>query len=149
MFEINKNPSVSDLRKFGAAMLVGFAVIGALLWLTPWMKSGDVSTLGWSGTGFQLTASVLGFLGVGLCLLGFAVPSVAKPVYVVWMTATVPIGIVMSIVLLTVLFVLLLPIFSLVVRLGDPLRKKLSKEGSYWEDYKPHAATIERMKRPF
>ena len=149
MFEINRNPSVSDLRKFGAAMLVGFAVIGALLWLGPWLKSGDVSTLGWSGTGLQLAASVLGFLGVGLCLLGFLVPSVARPVYVGWMTAVVPLGVAMSTVLLTVLFVLLLPIFSLIVRLGDPLRKKLSDEESYWEDYKAHAATIERMKRPF
>ncbi len=149
MFTVNKNPTISDLRKFGWAMLVGFWAIGALLWLSPWLKTRDLPALGWSGTGLQFTAISLQALGVGLCFLSLAAPPVARPVYVAWMTAAGAIGIVMSTVLLTVLFVFLLPVFSLVVRAGDPLRKRLTAGGTYWEDYKPHEATLERMKRPF
>jgi hypothetical protein len=68
--------------------------------------------------------------------------------YVTWMRASTPIGLAMSTVLLSVLFLFMLPLFSLVVRLGDPLRKKLG-ETTYWEDYKPHEATLERMRRLF
>ncbi|MEK7710827.1 MAG: hypothetical protein AAB341_02930, partial [Planctomycetota bacterium] len=64
------------------------------------------------------------------------------------MTATAPVGIVMSTILLTMLFMLILPVFSLIVRMGDPLRKKLGG-ATYWEDYKAHEPTLERMRRPF
>ncbi len=72
----------------------------------------------------------------------------ARPVYVAWMTVTVPIGLVMSTVLLTVLFVFVLPLFSLIVRWSDPLQKKLGAS-TYWEEYKPHEHTLERMRRLF
>jgi hypothetical protein len=45
--------------------------------------------------------------------------------------------------------VIVLPPFSLLVRRKDPLRRKRTKEGSYWEDYKPYEPTLERMKRLF
>jgi hypothetical protein len=149
MFTVNRNPTADDIRKFGYAMLIGFWAVGALLWLGPWLKTRDLSVLGWSGTGLQFTAIGLQTLGVGLCLLSLAAPGAAKPVYVAWMTVAVAIGVVMSTVLLTALFLCLLPVFSLVVRAGDPLRKRLTAGGSYWEDYRPHEATLERMKRPF
>jgi hypothetical protein len=41
-----------------------------------------------------------------------------------------------------------LPLFSLIVRFGDPLRKKLGG-ATYWEPYRPHEPTLERMRRPF
>ncbi|MGB2987591.1 MAG: hypothetical protein WBE26_17130 [Phycisphaerae bacterium] len=148
MFTVNKNPTVDDLHKFGWAMLVGFTVVGAVLWLAHWLKAQDAG-LGWSGGGAQVTAVCLWVLAWALFTLSHLSPSVAKPVYVGWMTAVVPIGIVMSTLMLTVLFVLLLPVFSLVVRVGDPLRKKLTADRSYWEDYKPHEPTLERMRRPF
>jgi hypothetical protein len=75
--------------------------------------------------------------------------SLAKPVYVGWMSVAVPIGLVMSTIMLAVLFFLLLPVFSLVVRWGDPLRKRIRRDGSYWEDYKPYEPTMDRMARPF
>jgi len=132
MFTVNKNPGVSDLRKFGWAMLIGFGAIGVILWVVA----------------KQEVAFGLFGLGVGLCVIGIAAPSIARPVYVAWMTATVPIGIVMSTVLLTVLFVFLLPLFSVIVRRGDPLRKKLGAS-SYWEDYRSQEHTLERMRRLF
>ena len=67
------------------------------------------------------------------------------------MSVTVPIGIAVSTVLLTVLYFVLLPVFSVIVRFGDPLRKKLSRGGaeSYWEDHKPYEVTLDRMERLF
>ena len=149
MFTVNKNPTRDDLRKFGVAMLIGFGFIGAILFLSPWLKTRDTQSLDWAGTGLQVAAVVLVVLGIGLFLLSYAVPAAAKPVYVVWMSVAIRIGIVMTTFMLSILFFVLLPVFSLIVRLGDPLGKKLKAEGSYWEDYKPHEATIERMERPF
>jgi len=147
MFTVNKNPSVSDLRKFGWAMLWGFGVFGVILWVVAWRRYGGGS-FGWSGATIQQVAVALFMLGVGLCVIGTAAPSIARPVYIAWMTVTVPIGIGMSTVLLTVLFVFLLPLFSLIVRIGDPLRKKLGGT-TYWENYKAYEHTLDRMRRLF
>jgi len=148
MFTVNKNPSVSDLRKFGLATVIGFAVLALLLWFAPWLKARDAAVLAWSVTGPQITAITLLALGLVLCLLSYGAPGAAKHIYVAWMSAAVSVGLAMSTVLLTVLFVFFLPVFSLVVRLNDPLRKKLQGD-TYWENYKPHEPTLERMRRPF
>lgn len=149
MFTVNKNPTAGDLRKFGWAMLIGFGVIGLLLWLAQWLGAREAGVLHWLGSGQQITAVCLWALGIVLCAVSLLSPSLAKPVYVAWMSVVVPIGIVVSTIMLSVLFFLFLPLFSLVVRLGDPLRKRLHAGETYWEDYKPHEATLERMKRPF
>jgi len=148
MFTVNKSPSVGDLRKFGWAMLIGFGVIGGVLWTAAWRKYGGHGLLGWSGAGAQIVALCLWALGAGLCALSLYSPASARPVYVTWMRATAPIGMVMSTILLTLLFVFLLPLFALVVRWGDPLRKKLGGS-TYWEDYKPYHNTLDRMRRLF
>ncbi len=149
MFTVNKNPSIRDLRSFGLAMIVGFFFIGALLFFAPFLRTRDVLRLDWTGTRLQYTAVALQAIGTLLWLLSVKAPRAAKPVYIVWMTIAATMGRVMSTVVLTVLFVLMLPIFSLIVRTGDPLRRKLQRGGSYWEDYKPHEASLDRMKRPF
>ena len=149
MFSVNKNPKPSDLRKFGWAMLVGFGVIGALLWLAPWLRTGEVGLWAWAATANQVTAVGFWVLGLALAILSLSSPAAAKPVYVVWMSITVPIGIVVSTVMLTLLFVVLLPVFSIVARWGDPLRKKRHPGDTYWEDYKPHEPTLDRTARPF
>lgn len=146
---VNKNPSRGELRTFGYVMLFGFWLIGALLFFGPWLKTRDVLALGWTASSLQITAVALQGLGVILCVLGLTAPSLAKPVYVVWMTAAMAMGLVMTTILLTVLFVVLLPVFSLVVRLGDPMRKRLNGTDTYWEDFQPHEATLERMRRLF
>lgn len=147
MFTVNKNPTNADLRKFGWSMLLGFGFIGAILWFVAWHRSGR-GTLGWSGAASQHIAVWLFVLGVGLCVIGTKAPSLARPVYVTWMRASTPIGLVMSTVLLTVLFVFVLPLFSLVVRWGDPLRRKIGGT-TYWENYKPYEHTLDRMRRLF
>ncbi len=149
MFTVNKNPSNKELRKFGNAMLIGFFFIGAVVYFSLFIKTWDVVDLEWKGRWIQILGVSLEGLGFFLFGLSYTLPGVAKPVYVVWMTVATFIGTIMTTIMLTVLFIVLLPVFSLIVRLGDPLRKKLTSGGTYWEDYKTHETSIERMKRPF
>lgn len=143
---VNRNPSREDLRSFGLVILVGLGVIGALLWS---YGGDDVGwRLGWQGNGGQHLAIGLWVLGVVVAVVTLTSVSAGRPVYVVWMTLAMWMGMVMVPVLLTVLFVVFLPVFSL-IRFADPLRMKLKAGGTYWEDHTPHEATIERMRRPF
>ena len=149
MFTVNKNPTPSELRKFGWAMLIGFGVIGTLIWVAPWVRGVEGATLSWTGRVGQIASLSMWGTGAVMCVLGLSAPRAGKHVYVIWMSLTVPIGLVMSTILLTFLFVLFLPLFSVIVRFGDPLRKRLDKCDSYWEDYKPYEPTMERMARLF
>ncbi len=146
MFTVNKNPTTDDLYKFAWSMLGGFGAMGLLLWLAS-------SVLGWieiDPDRARRITFVLFAIGAVMFTVGrFAPHAAARALYVGWMSAVVPIGIVMSTIMLTVLFIVILPIFSVIVRLGDPLRKKLNTGASYWEDSKPYEHTIERMRRPF
>ncbi len=149
MFTVNKNPTPQDLKKFGSAMIIGFGTLAILLWVLPWIRSGDSSVLQWSGSRGQLTAIIFVGLGLFLAILGHGMPAVAKPVYVTWMTIATPVGLFMSTLVLSVLYFFLLPVFAILVRRSDPLRTKTEGKETYWENYKPYEPTIERMRRPF
>lgn len=126
-------------------MVLGFGIIGLVLWYV------GPEPNGWSWTGIvgQKVAVAAWVLGLVLLLISFGPQSIGRPVYVVWMTAATYIGTVMTFVLLSVLFLVLLPVFSL-IRLKDPLRMKLLRAGeSYWEDHEHHESTLERTIRPF
>lgn len=148
MFTVNKNPSTIDLRKFGNAMLLGFGVLAAILWMLPAWKGG-AAALSWSWRTGQFVAVVFAVLGIGLFTLSRASLAATRTVYIGWMSLAVPIGIVMSTIALSILYFALLPVFSLIVRRSDPLRKKITRSGTYWEDYKHYEPTLERMKRQF
>ena len=156
LFVVNKQPTRAELHSFGWAMLGGFAVMGAVVWCLPAVKAWwwwfdeptSLAMLSWGYSKAQWFSVGMWILGPVLCVASFMPYPVARAVYVGWMSATVPMGMVMSTLLLTVLFVVVLPVFTL-IRLKDPLRKRLIKGGSYWEDSKPHEATIDRMMRPF
>lgn len=149
MFTVNKNPTTKDLHKFAVAMLFGFGVIGTVVWCSVWWRTGDRAMLDWSAAPSQIAALVAWSLGVGLCVAGCGPRRVARVVYVAWMTVGIKMGVVTTTILLTVLFVVFLPVFSVIVRFGDPLRKKLVAGGTYWEKHKPHEPTLERTQRPF
>ncbi len=71
-----------------------------------------------------------------------------KKLYAGWMRFAVFLGTVMTTLLCTILFFIVLPPFSL-IRLKDPLRLRLDDTDSYWEDYEPAEPTIERFQHPF
>ena len=133
---VNRNPSPAELRKFGITVLIGLGVIGSLVL---WWKGGEA---------FWIAGSMWALGGAAAVLTIAAPAEIGKRVYVGWMLAGVGIGMVTMPILMTVLFVLLLPPFAL-IRLKDPLRMKLKTGGSYWERHEPHEATIDRMQRLF
>lgn len=144
MFTVNRNPTPRDLQWFALGMLVGFPMVSMLLLYFSRAKSADGhATSVVTGLAIGLTTA-----GVLSGVIALALPHVGRKLYVLWMTLTVPIGLVMSTILLTVMYFVLLPVFSLIVRRQDPLRKKLGGP-TYWEDYKPHEPSLERMRRPF
>ncbi len=142
---VNRNPSVSEVRKFGLAMLFGFTVLAGMFW---WFGKTEGGGWGWSGSGLHWGSVALAALGPAILAITLASDAAGRVVYVVWMTAATYMGAVMTFVMLSVLFVVLLPVFTL-IRFKDPLRMKLSKDGSYWEDHQHHESTLERTIRPF
>lgn len=156
LFAVNKNPSDAKLREFGWAMVGGFFVLGAIAWALPALKAWWGSTpepwalLGFIGSPRQWLAIGLWALGLVLFVLAHCPRAVARQTYVVWMSMVTPLGFLMTTLLLTLMFVILLPVFAL-IRLSDPLKKQLQQDAdaSYWEDTKPHEASLDRLRRPF
>ncbi len=143
MFTVNKNPSPRDVRWFALGMLAGFPLLAILFYMARARAGGDHVTL-------FATSLAIGVFAIGVLtgMAALAAPSAGRWLYVAWMTLTLPIGVVMSTLLLSLIYFLFLPVFSWVVRRNDPLRMKTGGS-TYWENYKPHEPTIERMRRPF
>ena len=107
-----------DLRKFG--LLVGgvFAALGVIVWLR-----------------HKAYWPYLVWPGFMLVLLGAIWPRALKYVYVAWMSVAFVLGFVMSYLILTLFFILIITPIGLVARLfgKDFLSLKLyRKAGSYW-----------------
>ncbi len=151
MQAVNRSPTRLQVHTFGLVVLGGMVVIGALLWyrglLAPgrwWPDAG----WGWNASSAHTIAVVLWGLGVLMAIVcGVSYP-LGRVLYIGWMTSAMYLGIVMTTLMLSALFFVLLPVFSL-IRLKDPLRLKLKPSDSYWEDPTPHEATIDRMRKPF
>ncbi|MHC4066283.1 MAG: hypothetical protein ACYSUQ_08685 [Planctomycetota bacterium] len=146
MPDLKRDPALAEVRTFGLVMLCGFAVIGLLLW---WRGCAEATGWGWAGTGLQWAAVVLWTLGVLALIVTRVSAAAGRSIYVRWMAGASYLGMVMTFVLLSLLFVVLLPVFSL-IRLKDPLRIGLARRNaSYWEDHEHHESTLERTARPF
>lgn len=123
--EIRHLPAApKDLRSFawvvGGALLLLWAILG---WVLPYLfgKGGSYP--------------ILAFVGLALAAVGTVAPKVLKPVYYGWMALALTLGFVMTRVLLTIFFFLVLTPVGLVFRLigRDALHRKLDREASsYW-----------------
>lgn len=111
-----------ELRSFGLTVGGVFALIGLLLC--------------WKGRG---AGPALFLTGAGLLIAGFAIPSVLKPVQKAWMTLALAMGWVMTRVILSIVFYLVLTPLGLLVKLSakDLLDLKLEPDAkSYWHPRK-------------
>ena len=120
LIEINKNPSKRELRWFGVLLAVFFAVVAGLLW---WRAS-------------QPTAAVV-VLGLGLALVVVycVSPGLRRWVFLGWMYAALPIGWVVSHVLLGIIFYLIMTPIGLTMRLlgYDPMLRRFDRGAdTYW-----------------
>lgn len=110
--------TASDYRKFGLMVGGVLAAIGGFAWYR---------TAAWGPW-------VLG-IGAALMVFGLALPRLLAPVYVAWMSMAVVLGFVMTRVILTIFFFLVITPVGLVMRLfgRDALHRKLDRQAeSYW-----------------
>ena len=108
----------SDLRKFGITFGVILLIIAGFLF---WKEKES----------FQILLT----FGVTLCILGIAIPFILKPIYWVWMIFATILGWIMTRVILSLLFYIILTPIGLTSRFFGKqflqLRWDKSK-GSYW-----------------
>ena len=118
-------PDARHLRQFAWVSLVGFPALGFLLWRAhgaPWM------------------AGALVALGVVVWLVGLVQPDRIRLVYVALLAVSVPIGWVVSGVLLRLMFYGVITPVGLLFRLTgrDALSLRCPEGQSYWRDLEPH-----------
>ena len=109
-------------RTVGGAFVVLWAIFALV-----------VPFLGGKGGSFP----VLWMLGLGLAAVGTILPRVLKPVYYAWMTFAILLGWVMTRVLLTIFFFLVLMPTGIIMRLvgRDPMQRKIDQAAeTYWID---------------
>ncbi len=108
----------SDLRKFGITIGVILLIIAGFLF---WKEKES----------FQILLT----FGVTLCILGIAIPFILKPIYWVWMIFATILGWIMTRVILSLLFYIIVTPIGLILRFFGKqfleLRWDKSK-GSYW-----------------
>ena len=137
LIDINLRPDRRTLRQFGFIALVGFGLLALLAWLET-----GVFAFGLGGA----RLGVVGLLaGIGLLsgLLSLLAPAANQPLYVAMTLIALPIGFVLSYVILGGLFYLVITPVGLLLRLAsrDPMsRRFLRGESSYWVDARPPRA---------
>jgi hypothetical protein len=134
LIEANWHPSEKQLRQFAVISLVGFGVIGCI---AAW-KSGA-----WTGGGAWTASLALWIAGAAIGLSGLIVPRAVWPVYVVLMALALPIGWVLTHVLLVVLYFGVFTPIAMIFRLvgRDPLHRRFEPDlDSYWIERPPHPA---------
>ena len=108
----------SDLRKFGITIGIILLIIAGFLF---WKEKES----------FQILLT----FGATLCILGIAIPFILKPIYWVWMLFATILGWIMTRVILSLLFYIIVTPIGLIPRLFGKqfleLRWDKSKE-SYW-----------------
>jgi hypothetical protein len=128
LIEINHTPSRRELLRFVALLPLAGLVFGAAVWF--WTRS---------TTAAIITAAVLAALG----LLGLALPAVRRRLYLGWMYAFLPVGMVLGTLLLgAVYFVVVMPIGLLVrIFIGDPMTRRFERGAeTYWRERGPAVA---------
>lgn len=126
LMEINWNPKREELRNFGIIALIASAVISLLLYL-------------FKGLGIQWISVILsvGFIIFLCCIISV---KLSRTIYLSLTLVTLPIGWMVSFILLASFYFLLLTPIGLIFRLAgrDPLHRKFdSAANSYWLTWHP------------
>jgi hypothetical protein len=129
--EVNWNPGLQERRKFAVSLLVGFPGVAAVL-----LVAGRWQGSGWN---FVLPLAVAG-IGVGLGLILWVVPQIARPFYVGWHAFACSAGFVMGNLVLAGVYLLLFAPVGLARRaMGRrTFHKGFDKSApSYWNEEPP------------
>lgn len=124
----------SELRKFGITMGIFLGLLGGLSW--------------WRANDYY---SYLFILSIAFLLFGLAMPMLLKPIHKIWMTLAILMGWLMTRIILSVLFYLVVTPVSLLTRLfgKDFLGLRFNNDAdSYWiprEGVKKHKSEYEKQ----
>lgn len=125
--DVNWNPGPAERRTFARSLVIGFPAVALFLSIVT-----RLTAHAWKP--FFLW---MGLVGLGVGLLLWALPQIARPFYVVWYFMGCCVGIVIGNVLFSAFFYLILTPLGLLMRATgrDPLGKKFSKDApTYWRD---------------
>lgn len=120
VLEINRNPSQRELRWFGVIVLIFCGAVGLILRLRF-----DLETAAW----------IAWAVGALVAAVFYAVPPVRRALYVGWMYLFYPVGFVLSLVVLGVIYYLVLTPIGLVLRLlgRDSMGRRPAPDAqTYW-----------------
>ena len=134
LIDIDLRPDRRTLRQFGLITFAGFGLLALLAWLETALFAFG---LGEARTGVAATLAGIGLLSALLSLLA---PAANRPLYLALTLIALPIGFVLSYVILGGLFYLVITPVGLLLRLTgrDPMGRHLRpEEQSYWVDARP------------
>jgi hypothetical protein len=117
-------PETSQLRQFAIVCLFGFPALGFVIWRF---------------SGMLWPLPLLATIGVVVCLLGLVWPRGVYPVYLALLAVSLPVGWVVSGILLRLIFFGVITSVGLFFRLfkRDALALHRSSAVSYWRDLDP------------
>jgi hypothetical protein len=126
LIDIDWKPTDRKLRQFAAIFAAGCLLLGAVV---VWRIA---PALEWEP---RAAAFWVWMVGATVGLVGLALPKLVRPIYLLWMGVAMPIGWVVSHVLLAVLFFGVFTLVGALLRLRgwDPLHmRRKSGVDSYW-----------------
>ena len=129
LIEINWNPDRKQLRSFAILWFFFFVLAGALVAWRKGLIGSGVPTTTWT------VPVILWTLAITVSAIGLALPAAIKPVYLMWMGASFPIGWTISHLLLGLTYFGLFTLVSVIFRLigRDALSRRLDRgAASYW-----------------
>jgi hypothetical protein len=124
LLDVNWNPDRRELRQFALLWVGFFGLVGAYC---VWMKDAP-------------TAAAAFWVVAGLGLVGYFLPAVLRPVYILWMALALPIGWTISHLLLLGVYYLVVTPIGLIMRLVgyDPMARQFDRAAkSYWTPHDP------------
>jgi hypothetical protein len=146
LIEINWKPDRRQLAGFGTICVIAFAAIGLFIFLKHGVIGIDmVERTAW------ITAGIFWGLALLCGVLRFVAPSALRPLYVALTAIALPIGFVLSHVLLAILFFGVFTPIGLVFRFigHDPLHRRFDRDGTtYWVPREPEP-DVKRYFRQF
>ena len=134
MVEIDWNPDEKTLRQFGWVALVGFGLVALLAW-QEWL----IFAFGLGDARPMVAGGLLG-LGVLIALIALVYPKANKPFFLGLTLLAFPIGFVLSYVILSTLFFVIIAPMGIVMRLvgHDPMNRSIDPDAeSYWTPARP------------
>lgn len=120
LIQIDHNPSPRQLNVFGIIWLLFFAVVGGILF-----KSGSS----------VVVPALVWFIAMMVPVVGWTIPAFMKIIYLGMAYAALPIGFVVSYLIMVIVYYLVLTPIGLAVRLcgHDPMNRHFDKSAeTYW-----------------